>query len=90
MKEQAWREEEALRKKRNLIKQVKIGPKMFLDFDEIQKKTSFAAELEFCCKGIDPAKFILYPSSRYFNIFLVVKTVLIEAVLISTQSIAAI
>ena len=48
------------------------------------------AELEFCSKGIDPTKFIMYPSSRYFNIILVVKTVLIEAVLISTQSIAAI
>jgi hypothetical protein len=63
---------------------------MFLDFDEVQKKAKFTAELEFCSKGIDPSKFILYPSSRYFNITLVVKTILIEAVLVSTQSIAAI
>lgn len=90
VKAQLWRQEEEFKKKQDIMKKVKIGPKMFLDFDEIQKKTQFTAELEFCSKGIDPSKFILYPSSRYFNIILVIKTVLIEAVLISTQSITAI
>lgn len=57
--------------------------KRFVNFQDVQNANKFSADLEFCGKGIDPGKFIIYPSSKFFNIIVVIKTVLLEVVIVS-------
>lgn len=52
---------------------------------EDDKTDHLKFHLEFASKGIDPVKFLDINSSRYFNVVAILKTVLIEVVIISTQ-----
>ena len=69
----------------DLISQKDKNAKRFINLGDMQKSNKFTTDLEFCTKGIDAGKFMVFTPSRYFNIIVVMKTVLLEVIIISNQ-----
>lgn len=59
----------------------------FTNFKNLEKENKFSADFEFCAKGIKPNQLVIVKKSRYFNIILVIKVSLFEAIIISNQQI---